>query len=427
MSPCKAVSPEIGYVGSTSTKRLSQNGGVLILEPSSRKVYTFTGGNFAVSDIFEDGGEYHERLSTLELEIRAEEKSPQKIMYIQLPLGHKCRAEKFLHIRRFVSTEVLSAWVCKGVNNFFPPEFGFILSRNLNGTFGCEYHRGEDGEILAYDSWSFFKLKRIWKNLETSGICDEWMQFAIFVRKDWISLRSIHTSDPYGWHAIFVGEMRKLYDQAIWDLRGMVWEVEAYQKNLGEFKPQFILLHDLARHISHSKEILDVALETLDSIIYSCSIFDEDHPTPAARIEWHSKDIQRQFYFAGKSLRSTKLRCISLSERLQNEINLAFNIVSQRDNEISLQMAQHSLTDNTMMKTVAIVSMIYLPGTFVSGLFGMNFFDFDRESIGVSHDIWIYWLVTVSLTLATIFVWLLWLNSESIRRLFIKLKSSRGY
>ncbi|QQK45395.1 Magnesium transport protein CorA [Penicillium digitatum] len=384
MSPCKAVSPEIGYVGSTSTKRLSQNGGVLILEPSSH------------------GGEYHERLSTLELEIRAEEKSPQKII--------------------FVSTEVLSAWVCKGVNNFFPPEFGFILSRNLNGTFGCEYHRGEDGEILAYDSWSFFKLKRIWKNLETSGICDEWMQFAIF-----ISLRSIHTSDPYGWHAIFVGEMRKLYDQAIWDLRGMVWEVEAYQKNLGEFKPQFILLHDLARHISHSKEILDVALETLDSIIYSCSIFDEDHPTPAARIEWHSKDIQRQFYFAGKSLRSTKLRCISLSERLQNEINLAFNIVSQRDNEISLQMAQHSLTDNTMMKTVAIVSMIYLPGTFVSGLFGMNFFDFDRESIGVSHDIWIYWLVTVSLTLATIFVWLLWLNSESIRRLFIKLKSSRGY
>lgn len=42
-----------------------------------------------------------------------------------------------------------------------------------------------------------------------------------------VSLRSIHTSDPYGWHAIFVSEMRKLYDQAIWDLRGMVWEVEA--------------------------------------------------------------------------------------------------------------------------------------------------------------------------------------------------------
>lgn len=157
-----------------------------------------------------------------------------------------------------------------------------------------------------------------------------------------------------------------------------------YQKNLGKFQPRFILLHDLARHISHSKEILDVALETLDSIIYECSIFDEDHPTPEARIQWHSKDIKRQFYFAGKSLRSTKLRCISLSERLQNEINLvaifqpiskvlvanvpqqAFNIVSQRDNEISLQMAQHSLTDNTMMKTVAIVSMIYLPGTFVS-------------------------------------------------------------
>lgn len=40
--------------------------------------------------------------------------------------------------------------------------------------------------------------------------------------------------------------------------------------------------------------------------------------------------------------------------------------MAQRDNEVSLQMAKHSLMDNTMMKTVAIVSLVYLPGTFVS-------------------------------------------------------------
>lgn len=69
MSPCKAVSPEIGYRGSISTERLPQSGDVLVLEPSSRKVYKFSDVYLAVSDIFQDGGEYHERLSTLELEI----------------------------------------------------------------------------------------------------------------------------------------------------------------------------------------------------------------------------------------------------------------------------------------------------------------------------------------------------------------------
>jgi hypothetical protein len=74
------------------------------------------------------------------------------------------------------------------------------------------------------------------------------MQLAVVVRQNWvtskqlvlfldcpeflipqlhISLPLIHRIDPYAWHALLVGEMRKLYDQAIWDLRGVVWEVEA--------------------------------------------------------------------------------------------------------------------------------------------------------------------------------------------------------
>jgi hypothetical protein len=95
-----------------------------------------------------------------------------------------------------------------------------------------------------------------------------------------------------------------------------------YQKDLEAFQPEFIILHDLARHISHSKEILDVALETVDSIMHEYSMLDEQHPCPSTRILWLSKDIERHLYFASKSLRSIIYRCVSLSERLQNEINL---------------------------------------------------------------------------------------------------------
>ena len=95
-----------------------------------------------------------------------------------------------------------------------------------------------------------------------------------------------------------------------------------YQKQLGSFQPQFTLLHDMARHISHNKEILDVAADTLDSIIYEQSVLDEQHPRPADRVPWHVKDVHQQLYLTSKGIRATKLRCISLSERLQNEINL---------------------------------------------------------------------------------------------------------
>ncbi|KAK9850379.1 Magnesium transport protein CorA [Penicillium brevicompactum] len=310
--------------------------------------------------------EYYERLSTLGDELNGDIRFPNSIM--------------------FTSTGAINDWVAKGHEDFFPAEVRLIMQRNLNGSFGCEYHRDESGKVVA----------------------------------------CVHRSDPYAWHSLFVGEMRKIYDQAIWDLRGVVWEVEMYQKDLEAFQPQFILLHDLSRHISHSKEILDVALDTVDSITHQYSLLDEHHPAPETRLRWQSRDIEQQLYFAMKSLRSTKLRCISLSERLQNEINLAFNIVAQRDNEVSIQMAKHSLTDNTMMKTVAIVSLVYLPGTFVSGIFGMNFFDFDglsdKAGMSVSRHFWVYWIITIGLTLATIMIWLLWFNGKDIKRVLGKRK-----
>lgn len=56
-----------------------------------------------------------------------------------------------------------------------------------------------------------------------------------------------------------------------------------------------------------------------------------------------------------------------------------------------------------------------------------DFSDFNREAIGVFDNLWIYCLLVVSLTLTTLRVWLLWLNSEAIRRVFIKLTSRRTY
>ncbi|KAJ5864861.1 uncharacterized protein N7529_006777, partial [Penicillium soppii] len=190
--------------------------------------------------------EHYERLSTLDEELHDDIRFPEAIMY-QYILCFK-KSTNLITKSRFTSTDAINTWVSKGHEDFFPAELRLIMLRNLNGSFGCEYYRDRDGKVVACDSWSVFKLKRIWKNPNSFKVYDEWLQLSIFVRQDWITskqlvlfldcprylidqlhilLPKIHKSDPYAWHALFVSEMRKIYDQAIWDLRGVVWEVEA--------------------------------------------------------------------------------------------------------------------------------------------------------------------------------------------------------
>lgn len=69
------------------------------------------------------------------------------------------------------------------------------------------------------------------------------------------------------------------------------------------------------------------------------------------------------------------------------------------------------------MKAIAVLTMLFLPGTFVSAIFGMPMFNWDaeRESDVVSHRFWIYWAVTVPGTLAVLVVWRLWWMFEEWR------------
>ena len=64
----------------------------------------------------------------------------------------------------------------------------------------------------------------------------------------------------------------------------------------------------------------------------------------------------------------------------------------------------------TIQLTVqAILTTVFLPGTFVSSLFSTTMFDFRNPPYQVSGVFWIYWAVTIPLTLVVVGVWRLWL------------------
>jgi Mg2+ and Co2+ transporter CorA len=68
------------------------------------------------------------------------------------------------------------------------------------------------------------------------------------------------------------------------------------------------------------------------------------------------------------------------------------------------------------MKTLAAVTVAFLPATFVASFFAMPLFNWnaDRNSTVVNDRFWIYWAVTVPLTLSTLIIWLSWTYRQTL-------------
>ncbi|PYH43448.1 uncharacterized protein BP01DRAFT_98117 [Aspergillus saccharolyticus JOP 1030-1] len=346
----------------------------------------------------------------------------------------------------------------------FPPRFHPIITADLNGSFDCEDIPDETGQFIHHISWSTFKIKHVRDPHDY-----DWTQATCYIH--WnpptgtqtvfiIDLPTkdpraflhaiparLRRHDPYAWHAAFGAALIPVYDQSIWLLRNIVRTHEMGRVDPTLFAPDFFpQLHDIERHIFHADETLEVAQHTLESLvreqIRSARLYaaaaaaavtpntsststgppvtagfphhhhhnnnntrnDRNNTTTAPINQLSTLQTERALRAVAKQLHALHTRGRSLRDRLHNEINLAFNIVSQR-------FGHDTRSDSAMMTTIAVVSMIYLPGTFVSGLFGTNFFNFtdgDAHTWFMADSFWLYWAVTIPLTLATMAVWAWW-------------------
>jgi hypothetical protein len=69
------------------------------------------------------------------------------------------------------------------------------------------------------------------------------------------------------------------------------------------------------------------------------------------------------------------------------------------------------------MKAIALLTMLFLPGTFIAAFFAMPLFNWnaERQSDVVNSRFWVYWAVTIPGTLAILGVWRLWWMFEEWR------------
>lgn len=94
-----------------------------------------------------------------------------------------------------------------------------------------------------------------------------------------------------------------------------------------------------------------------------------------------------------------------------------------------IRLARASASDSNTMKAITILTMVFLPATFVCSLFSTGFFDFGNDGgsggtttsgssggggqqhIRVAGQFWIYFAVTIPLTVVVLGIcaaWLVW-------------------
>lgn len=216
--------------------------------------------------------------------------------------------------------------------------------------------------------------------------------------------------DPFWIYECILEEVLLLQDQSVWMIRDQVRATEKNRALVTQPNPDYSHLHELARHAIHVSETLDTAAKTVESILqrhaeYMAGVSDASQSQTRA-----SKQLQNRLQFLEHMFVSLKYRSASNQARLQNEIQLSFNIVAQSDARTSVLIGRAAQKDSAAMKTVAFLTLTFLPATFISAIFSTSFFNFDGEdgTWMVSDKIWIYWGVSIPVTSFTILLWFFW-------------------
>ncbi|KAI4703511.1 hypothetical protein J4E89_010087 [Alternaria sp. Ai002NY15] len=96
--------------------------------------------------------------------------------------------------------------------------------------------------------------------------------------------------------------------------------------------------------------------------------------------------------------------------------DLIFNLLTRDDAKSSKEIALAARKDSYSMKTIAIMTMIFLPPTFFATLFAMPLLTWDGPKV-IQPSFGIYWAASLPTTAAVLLIWH-WMSSEET--IFVK-------
>ncbi|RKU41448.1 hypothetical protein DL546_001905 [Coniochaeta pulveracea] len=105
-----------------------------------------------------------------------------------------------------------------------------------------------------------------------------------------------------------------------------------------------------------------------------------------------------------------------VARRIERPVQLLFNMSARISSQSTMQMTRYAMQESASVGTISIVTMVFLPGTFIAGILGTNiiagpsrpshaFAEPSDLQLLVSDQWWVLVVASVVLTLATFAVW----------------------
>jgi hypothetical protein len=120
--------------------------------------------------------------------------------------------------------------------------------------------------------------------------------------------------------------------------------------------------------------------------------------------------LYRDWIFNGAQFVCPKIRGLDLLREKK-----LYNIIAQKESKLNFQMAGEqrklahaSKRDSAAMKTISLLGAIFFPGAYLASVFSMTFFNFQNGDSSVSNHFWIYWAVTIPVTVIIVAIWYIW-------------------
>ncbi|KAE8399619.1 hypothetical protein BDV37DRAFT_228218 [Aspergillus pseudonomiae] len=113
---------------------------------------------------------------------------------------------------------------------------------------------------------------------------------------------------------------------------------------------------------------------------------------------------------------SHKQAASSYRQRVQAQNTVLYSLVSQAESRLNYQVAASTKQDSSDMRAVALLTMLFLPGTFVATFFSAGLVTSNSGSIPMANKyLWIYWVITVPLTIIVVLIWKCWSRKQTGR------------
>ncbi|KAI1082464.1 hypothetical protein F5B20DRAFT_531382 [Whalleya microplaca] len=176
------------------------------------------------------------------------------------------------------------------------------------------------------------------------------------------------------------------------------------------------VLNRVANHERHFRMVDTM----LDSILEGVASVDGLHPDVRDRIEESTYQLTATIPSMRSRMHASQEYLKYLKERAERLSTVLFALLTHEDSAIhaeladsSRKIAEDSKRDSSSMRTVAIMTMAFLPATFFAALFSVPSLDWDSDSV-IKNNFWVYWAFTIPATGIVFLLWLLLDNGTSI-------------